>query len=416
MIASTFCYNLIVTGTLWRFPLWILGGSNQFGFGSRNIVPGSAPFAATPGRSFRALGANLSAFPQWYSGGIFIVAIAGLGLWRIRRQPLALLLATICVVVPLGYVLYWGNILITFGRRFLGPHYYLGLLIPASVLAGHGLAAIVEHRRRLGYLTGATLLAVTAAGYSGKIRENQHPTEIARAEATSLRDTVTGKSLVLLPRSDDGAYLLHPRGSLGNHPDLEDRVLYAVDRSEQNIDLFERFPDRSIYRLQQSEGPQQERHYSPSVRRLQLRNLAQPTAAHIASRNNIGAPVAQLYATIGLDRVQCTVDRTSTRGATYYNDVTISAQNVTLHCPDAAVTLPRTDVAATLAVGIAFGPDDNLSHAHLYEYRYWSRAQHDQLTIIEPPEQWRRDPEPQATWTVTECDTAVAITLTTTER
>jgi hypothetical protein len=253
---------------------------------------------------------------------------------------------------------------------------------------------------------------VTAAGFPVKIRQNQHATEIARAEDRALRGTVSGRAIVLLPRSADGAYVLHPRGALANGPRLGGRVLYAADRSEENIDLFDRFPDRSIYRLQQSEGPTPDHHYAANVRRLHRRELASTTAVDIESRNVAGAAVAQLYATVGLDRIQCIVDAHSAQDAVYHEHVTITAHDVSLRCPNRTVTLARTDASATLAVGIALGPDDDFAHAKLYEYRYWSRAHDDHLTVIEPPEQWRRDAEPPATWSVTDHNPAIAMTLT----
>jgi 4-amino-4-deoxy-L-arabinose transferase-like glycosyltransferase len=405
-------YNARVTGSPLRFPLWTIGGSNEFGFGTRSIVTDAPAMDITFRRSFWAMRGNLAAFWDWYTGGVIALGLAGYGLWRLRRDAVAALLAAIAVVVPLGYLFYWGNVLIVFGRVFLGPHYYLALLIPTTVLVAYGLVSLGQRRRPAVYIAAAALFVVTAIEFPDTIRHNHRASEIARAEHEVLRQTVVEPAVVLLPRSRDGAYVMHPRGSMMNRPDLTGPVLYAVDRSEQNIELFERFPDRNIYRLQQSEGPTADSPFRPTVRRLQRRDLDGPAKALLNAENTTGAPVAQLYATLGLERINCVIDQHSVTGRSYQQQLTVAADSVTLGCPDGPQRLTRSDSSATLAMGIAFGPNNDIASAQLYEYRYWSRSHGTKLTLIEPAEKWRRGTDATRRWRVTDDNPTIELTLT----
>ena len=409
-LALTFGYNALVTGSPVRFPLWIIGGSNQFGFGPRQIVAGAPVMNITFGRALEALRVNLRAFPHWYTGGIFAVPLGVFGLWMLRRRRVTVLLVAISVIVPLGYLFYWGNVLITFGRKYFGPHYYLAMLIPACVVVGHALVWLFDHRRKLTYALCAGLIVATLAEMPDKIDRNQRPTDVWAAEDRLLKATVTDRAIVVLPRSRDGAYLLHPRGWLMNRPDLTGRVLYAVDRSEQNIELFDRYPDRSIYRLQETEGAVSGSPFRPDVRRLRRRDVG-PTAATVTAQNDSGQPIAILYANLGLDRVECVVDRASVIGKTYSMSVYLEPDAVTLGCPDGPRALARKSPGATLAIGIGIGSSDDFAQAQLYEYRYWGLSRGDRLSIIDPPEQWRRDPGISGRWRVTDGNPGIAVTL-----
>ena len=60
---------------------------------------------------------------------------------------------------------YWGNLLIVSGRRSIGPHYYLALLVPLVVLGSIPLAAL-SRRRRAGGALIVVAVVLAAPGYS----------------------------------------------------------------------------------------------------------------------------------------------------------------------------------------------------------------------------------------------------------
>ena len=409
-VVMCFAYNRMVTGSALRFPLWIIGGSNEFGFGKRYIVNGAPVMNISFGKALEALRVNLRAFPHWNTGGLVALPLVLYGLWKLRRHRITVLLVAIAVIVPLGYLFYWGNVLIMYGRKFFGPHYYMSLLIPASVVVGHALVQLFDHRRKAVYLTCAALITATAIEVPDKVDHNQRATNIAIDEDNLLRETVTDRAIVLLPRSRDGMYVLHPRGWLMNRPDLKGRVLYAVDRSEQNVELFDRYPDRSVYRLQQTEGSTTGSPFRPNVRRLNRRDVG-PTTATVTAMNGTGAAVTILYANLGLNHIECVVDRASVIGKTYSETVRVEPDAVTLQCPDGQPRLARTDPRATLSIGIGIGPNDDIGQAQLHEYRYWCLSHGNKLSVIDPPEQWRRDSAPSSRWRVTDGNPSIAVTL-----
>jgi hypothetical protein len=417
--ALCFGYNAYVTGNVLRFPLWIIGGSNEFGFGKRAIVAGAPPMNITAGKAIEALQVNLRSFPHWFAGSVLALPLAAWGLWNLRHKRTTVLLAAIGIIFPLAYLFYWGNVLIMFGRKFFGPHYYFALLIPLCLLVAHGLGLLFDQRRPLGYAAVAVLLLATAVELPDKVDHNDRASDVARAEADLLDRTVTDEAVVVLPSSRDGAYVLHPRGWLQNKPNLTGRVLYAADRAEQNVDLFTRFPNRSIYRLQQTEGPERGSGFRPSVKRLRLTRADGQLHARLAATNQTGAPVAVLYAALAYqhdpvkyDRRACVLDTASTFGSDYRTTIVVDATGVTLPCPDGPLRLPLPADSGTLGLGISVGPTADPVTADLFEYRVWFRtdgAQH--ISLVTPAEQWRRDPSPSMRWRVTDGNPAITIDL-----
>jgi 4-amino-4-deoxy-L-arabinose transferase-like glycosyltransferase len=412
-----FAYNMYATGHALRFPLWIIGGSNGFGFGQRYIVTGAPPMNVTVGKAFEALQVNLRSFPHWFAGSYLAVPLGLWALWALRSRRIMVLFIAIGVAFPLGYLFYWGNVLIMYGRKFFGPHYYLALLAPACVLVAHGIGQLLDHRRQVGYVAFAALLGATAVELPDKFDHNNQATEVARAETAEIKRVVTDEAIVLLPSSKDGAFVLHPRGWLQNAPDLSGRVLYAADRGGENVDLFRRFPDRSVYRLQETEGPVRGSPYRPNVKRLGVRDVDGPFVARVAASNQTGEAVAVLYAALAhkrdpvvYDRVSCVIDRASTLGATYTAKVTVDAGAVTLPCPDGPVRMTLPADAGTIGLGIAVGPSEDPRKANLFEYRMWFRSDGQRnISVVTPAEQWRRDPGMR--WCVTDGNPAIDVTV-----
>ncbi len=80
-------------------------------------------------------------------------------------------------------------------------------------------------------------------------------------------------------------------------------------------------------------------------------------------------------------------------------------------CPDGPITAPLRDGAGTLAVGAAFGPNENTGFATICEYRIWYRHAAGRTSVIAPAEQWRRDPAPMQRWRVTSDNPAIALSV-----
>jgi len=321
------------------------------------------------------------------------------------------LLVAIAVVVPFGYLFYWGSTLIVYGRRYFGPHYYLALTIPMCVLAAHGLVTLFDQRRRLAYGATALLLVATVVELPSKIRLNDRASDVARAEDAMLDRTVVGDAVVIVPTSKDGAYVLHPRGWLDNPPDLDATVLYAADRQEKNLELFDRFPQRAIYRLQQGEGSERGSRHRPSVRKLTRATFDRDITIDVSARNVTGDPVVMLYTALWFDQVSCVLDDESTMDASYSQRVTIDTEGVTLHCQDGDHRMALPPDSASVSIGVAIGADKTVNNSALFEYRFLTRSPGEDVELITPPDQWRRDPTVYGKWCTTDENPAVEVRM-----
>lgn len=298
-------YNAHLTGNPLRFPLWAIGGNNAFGFGRRNIVDGSPLIDMTPLNALKAMHQNLRALPHWMFGSVALVPFGVYGAYVHRREAATRLLLAIAVLFPLGYFFYWGNLLIVNGRKQIGPHYYLALMIPAVLFAASGVEAVLKRSprpRATATILVAVFVAATAIELPDKIDRNQHFTDAYRQEQRAL-EAVAPTSIVILPITPDGPFLLHPRGFLTNSLDLDDDVLFAADRGGENITLAARFPDRKLYRLQAVEATRSPLTFKPSVTERKVENFRQVNETFRAE----GA--ARAYIAVGGDRKDCSIAR-----------------------------------------------------------------------------------------------------------
>jgi hypothetical protein len=216
---------------------------------------------------------------------------------------------------------------------------------------------------------------------------------------------------VIVPMSKDGPYVMHPRGWLDNPPDLDASVLYAADRQEQNLELFDRFPRRGIYRLQQGEGPVRGSRHRPTVRRLSRMTVDGEMTVDVTARNVTGDPVVMLYTALWFDQVSCVLDDESVMDAEFRQRVTLGPDGVTLHCPDGDHRMALPPDAASVSVGVAIGADKTVNNSALFEYRFSMRSPGDDVEVITPPEQWRRDPTLSGKWCTTDGNPAIEVRL-----
>jgi hypothetical protein len=205
---------------------------------------------------------------------------------------------------------------------------------------------------------------------------------------------------VIVPRSNDGGWILHPRPNLENEPDLSDRVLYAIDRDGENATLFDRYPDRAIFRLSfviydNPFVPERE------VASLERRDLQEARFTWRIT-NDVGAPVVNLYLSDGKGGlVHYLLDDHSTLGATYRGTWTVA--------PNGAVSLDTTSAqlityrmnglppSGTFAVGTGFGSSVDLLQCELMEWRYWFRGGAT-IQMVTPGAPWDRSPAPKIRW------------------
>jgi hypothetical protein len=204
-------------------------------------------------------------------GSYLGVLVAGFGLWLRRRRQDTLLLLALIVVFPLGYFFFWGMRVSAITARISGPIYFVPLYGPLSILLATVIVTAWRRRAATGAALVAVLAIVTVPFALNRLDVNRDISE-AQKPWDGATDSLRGRALVFV--NDAGSYLLFLNPYSQNEPDLDDRVLFAVDRGEENFELIERLGDRTPYREQASfRGDELGPRESPNTPEIELQPL-----------------------------------------------------------------------------------------------------------------------------------------------
>ncbi|WP_091438835.1 hypothetical protein [Geodermatophilus poikilotrophus] len=255
VLALTLVYNAVVVGGPFRLPFTVTGPQDTFGFGDRGVFPQyTVHFTAADGVT--GLLANAVATPGWVAGGVVLVALAALGLARTRGAG-RWAVAALAVVVPLGYLPFWGPWAISAqweGLELFGPFYWLPVVVPLAVFGAAGLTWVVRRRRSLAAaVVVAAMVGLTALAVPGPVAGNRAVTEEYRAVQRAVAAADLDDALLFLPRRGDLGFE-SDTPFLQNDPSLRQPVLYAEQRGAADLALAERFPDRALHRLSDDDG------------------------------------------------------------------------------------------------------------------------------------------------------------------
>ncbi|MBX0303131.1 ArnT family glycosyltransferase [Haloarcula salinisoli] len=271
-VAVTLGYNAVLTGHPTVFPYQAFAPLDGLGFGYREIAGYSRTF--TPQLSLRANAEVLVLFAtEWVVAGPFGILAALVGLWTVRQRGFddrQLALAGIAVTVPLGNLLFWGNLNIL-GEladpsdglvSFFGPYYHTDLLVPVVAFGAVGLLAAVEWGRetlpdhvsaeRAGPAVTALLLvgaavagSVAVAAVAAPVEENYDVTQQYEQAYEPFDGRELDDTVVFLPQTY-GNWLNHPFQMLRNDPGFDGETVYAMQR--QQFAVVDSYPDRTYYR------------------------------------------------------------------------------------------------------------------------------------------------------------------------
>ncbi len=250
-LVLTLVQNRIVTGSITQFPFTAKEPLDKFGFGYRRLMPGIIGMRYTFTEAVKGTGVSGFYVPQFLVGSYLGLLAAVGGLWLRRRDRSTWLLLGIMVVFPAGYFVFWGNRLASGFAYLSGPIYFLPLFVPLCIFIATALLAFWARRRAL--LIGLLcVMAVATAPFLYDKSAMNHRLSEAQAPWRHSTDALPGKPLVII--RDSGPYLLHLNPFSQNSPDLDGRVLYAVDRGAGSFDLLDRYPDRTPY-IQRTDKP-----------------------------------------------------------------------------------------------------------------------------------------------------------------
>ncbi len=137
-----------------------------------------------------------------------------------------------------------------------GPRFYFEIVPLLFIFSARGLMLLGQPRSRMPGLTGKhvrnALLAMVVISFGG-VLPGRLKTFHARADfydLTELLDQVRERPALVFIDADPKARLLpYMAGFQLNDPDLENSVIFARDRGEENRALIDLFPRRSVYLL-----------------------------------------------------------------------------------------------------------------------------------------------------------------------
>ena len=271
-VALTLGYNAVMTGDPLVFPYQAFAPLDGLGFGYREIAGYSRTF--TPMVSLRANAEVLWLFAtEWVVAGPLGILAALVGLRTARRRGFddrQLALAGVGVTVPLGNLLFWGNLNILGALSdpsdglvsSFGPYYHMDLLVPVVAFGAVGLLTAVEWAREtlprhvsaeragpavttLVLVCAALAGSVAVAAVAAPVSENYEVTQQYEEAYEPFDGRDVADTVVFLPRTY-GNWLNHPFQTLRNDPGFDGETVYAMQR--QQFAVVDAYPDRSYYR------------------------------------------------------------------------------------------------------------------------------------------------------------------------
>ncbi len=312
--------NAAATGNPLRLPFALLEPDDRIGFGRRRLYPadGRHDFGFTEGLS--SVGDHLWLLGGWAFGGV-VLAVAALAAGvRRRLSGPAAMLGLGGLLFLIGYVGFWGawNAAELWGGiHYVGPFYMVPVLIPLVHLGASGsawgAAALVARGRRLGLAVlvpvVAAVVALTIVVLAAAVRDNLTLTGNDRDLRAMMR-RLPRRPLVFVAANP--AFLGHPTPVTANGPDLDDPVLYAIARGNDDLIVAADHPERPAYLLRLAPAYDQSPGSSSTAR---VERLAVRTGDRVAATIAVspgatprGARSARLVLTAGRTRLSIPVD------------------------------------------------------------------------------------------------------------
>jgi 4-amino-4-deoxy-L-arabinose transferase-like glycosyltransferase len=362
-LLAMLAYFQAATGSPFRSPFNLLEPRDTLGFGTRRLVPGGPGLQFTPAHGVYGVVRYALLVSFWGFGGLVLVGFfLAVVVGRRLRGPQAWL-ALVVVTYSAGYLFFWG----TFGTSvrgsltsFLGPFYFLPVLVPVSVLAARGLTDLWRHD----WLMAATSLVVMAAvsGYLlvRAVNVNLDLTADDRRLHAAVADVDLERSIVLLPPLY-GPTLLHPFAWFWNTPTDDARTIYALDRGDPaNLELLRDHGDRKPYRLRVVESHLRANPPDPRFRTA-LEPLTVVGGPTVGTSVTLDSPTddPEVVLSVAMDgrRQSWVLDRESVRGKRYDVRLRIDPTSVELEgrpVPDGIEDV-EPDEYVTLSVETAPG-------------------------------------------------------------
>jgi 4-amino-4-deoxy-L-arabinose transferase-like glycosyltransferase len=249
-LACLLAWNTAATGHPLRLPFAVLEPDDTLGFGVRRLYPSDKGhrFGLWEGISGAVRHGLL--LGRWVAGGVVLLALAAVAVVRRSSRGPARALAAVAVVLPLGYVFFWGpwNATVLWGgTRFVGPFYFLPLVVPAAVLGARALGDLRRWRRGAAAVAGSAVVGVSAATMAVVVDENRAFTRHNEA-IVDLVDGADGSPKLVFATMPT-PFLMHEAPVIANRWDLSGPLVYAVAGGDRDLDVTRLHPGRAQYHL-----------------------------------------------------------------------------------------------------------------------------------------------------------------------
>ncbi|HEX2052325.1 MAG TPA: glycosyltransferase family 39 protein [Actinomycetota bacterium] len=296
-------FNRAATGDMLTPPFFLLEPDDTLGFGTRRLYPTDTPRAFGLRQGLSGVFWHGMLLNAWVAGGTLLLMLAAVTLVRRRFDPHVWPLVAVAFLLPFSYVFFWGpwNASVLWGgSRYVGPFYFVPVLLPVAVLGARALLDLHRWRPRAAIGAGIAIVLLSGAVMSRVISDNIAFT----ADQRALHELVSSRPAdALVFAGLPTPFLMHPAAVISNRWDLANDPLYAVDQGLSNWEVLERFPERTPYRLQLAANFSEPR--QPFNARLDELNLAAGETVEMRLRSRTTLPsstVTVVVSALGVTR------------------------------------------------------------------------------------------------------------------
>jgi 4-amino-4-deoxy-L-arabinose transferase-like glycosyltransferase len=390
--------NQDLMGSPLRFPETVAGPRGGFGFGDRLALQVPHGTQVTPvhygvGDAFLTMWRNVIETRAWIFGGLVALVLGVVGLVRVRRDARLWMLVGILVAFPVGYLFWYGIFTATstfHGIYSYGPYYYYPAFVALAVLLARGIVALLDGRPRFVVVGAAVVLVLVTAITMRTPVHNATQNAAQQRRALRLFAGVPKRdALVVLPQYWIGS----PNPTLTNDPGLKRPVLYALDRGDEDLILYGRFPKRRAFVVSSRFGAGADIFKDDSRRVIEETSVVRvpvyPVSVHV--QNPSASRFVVVYVQDGDRVLQQVIDTGSARGASYDVRLDVVAPGAPfVSVPPYSLWLAPT-AHGHFTVGVGFGSAPELAGAERYELRYSYAADGSGTArIVTTPRQWHR--------------------------
>lgn len=251
-LAAMVLYDRAATGSAFRLPFNLFEPADRPGFGLRRMYPQEQlhPFGWSLG--LRGSADHLLLTVLWVAGGPVLVLLAAIGVWRRRRSGASLAVAATALAFPLGYVFFWGAwnaSRLWHGVRYLGPFYFLPMVVAIAAFGGAELVTLYRRWRPLALAVALVGVAGSAIVVAPAVAADARWSRQDGAVLSAV-DRVAAASPPAMVLVEPTGYLLAPLSGVTNRWDGSGPLLYGVwNGNTQDLATLDAHHDRRTYLL-----------------------------------------------------------------------------------------------------------------------------------------------------------------------